>query len=245
MKKIEVSPGEHLNDAAARLVEAAPATCEFNGITLTAVEGASAEGVVAFYNAESERRAKTYRESPEGREAERQKQTRVENLQAEADRLMARLSVLDFSNVAALLDWLSEIEDPRDHIGVKVDVPLIISTFVARGYQPNANCHEDFNESDPDNFARWIIGQAIQEPYYPGVRRFAEEWRERFGGALCLPTGVMINHTPELECATVTRQGLLVPEVLFKADGPDALRECQRYAREHFPDGQSSAGAEN
>jgi hypothetical protein len=180
MKNICFSPGVHIAEAARLLVESAPARGDFNGITLTAEEGMSPEAIVDEYQALSERRHREWLQSPEGRKESRRREMEVQNLQAKADRLMAHLTSLDFSNVAALLDWLCEMEEPRDRMGVGVDVPLIISTFTTHGYQPNVNCGAEFNESDPDNFARWIIGQAIKEPYYPGVRRFAGEWRKKF-----------------------------------------------------------------
>lgn len=192
MKTIEVLAGEDIRSAAERLVGAAlegePASCGFNGITLTAEEGTTVDEIVDFYVEESARRARAYRESPEGRKAERQRRIEVENLQAKADKLMERLpTIFQGSSVLGILDnilgWLSDIEDARDRVGVKVDTALLISTFTAHGYVPGANCHEQFNESDPDNFARQIIGQAIKEPYVPLIASFAEKWRKKFGTA--------------------------------------------------------------
>jgi hypothetical protein len=184
MQIIDISAGVDIRDAAVQLVKVAStggrASCEFNGITLTAEEGATADEIVDFYMEESARRAKAYRNSPEGQKAERQRQIRIENLQRKADGLMAQLSTLDFESPRILLEWLSEIEDARDHIGVKVDTQLLISTFVAHGYLPNANTDDKFNEADPDNYARWIIGQAIKVPYFPLVGSFRQKWQEKF-----------------------------------------------------------------
>jgi hypothetical protein len=44
----------------------------------------------------------------------------------------------------------------------------------------NANCGEEFNESDRDNYARWIIGQALVVPYAPMTQRFTAMWKEAF-----------------------------------------------------------------
>lgn len=184
---ITFSPGEHIQRAAQMLVDAAPATGTFNDITLTADGNVTAEAIVDDYMAESERRSRAYLESPEGRKAARRRQIEIENLQAKADRLMETLpTIFDGPSVTAILDrilgWLSEMGGPRDHVGVKVDVPHIVSAFTSHGYKLDANCGTEFNEHDPDNFARWIIGQALQEPYYPGTQRFVDEWRERFIG---------------------------------------------------------------
>jgi hypothetical protein len=152
----------------------------FNGITLYADGASTVESIVADYHAQSEAKAKAWRASPEGKRATKEAADRQEALQLKADGLMHQLPSLDFSNVVVLLDWLSAIEDPRDHIGVKVDEQLIIDTFRAHGYEPNANCGDEFKEGDPDNYARWIIGQALNIPAYPAVSMFTEKWKEKF-----------------------------------------------------------------
>jgi len=181
MREIKLQPGEHLTSAAVKLSALAPAKCTFNGVTLVARKGTTPEALVAYYNEESERRAERWRESPEGRAYAAERRERQRSLQAKADSLMLRLPRLDFADLSAVLDWLSEMEEPRDHVGVTVDVPRLVAEFTSRGYAPGVNCDTAFDADDPDNFARWIIGQAIKEPYYPGVRRFTEEWRKKFG----------------------------------------------------------------
>lgn len=182
--EIEATAGEHIRRTAERMVAmvrtAKRVKCRFNDILLLADRDSTVDGLVAEFNQRCEARAKAYRESPEGKRAQAEADERRHNLQVAADELMAGLDRLDFSNVAALLDWLCAIEDARDHIGVTVDVSRIVATFGAHGYLPNVNCGADYKEDDPDNSARWLIGQALSVPYVPLVRHFTEQWKAKF-----------------------------------------------------------------
>jgi len=151
----------------------------FNGVEIIATPTSLSATLVNQFHAEQERQGEEYRKSPEYARVQREQAERMTMLQQKADALMEQLSTLDFSNQTALLDWVAEMEEPRDHVGVRVDGELLVRTFEAHGYVAGANCGDEFKEHDADNFARWIIGQAL-ESSYPMVSHFAKEWKERF-----------------------------------------------------------------
>lgn len=184
-KEVPVLGGEHLNRAAEKVVTAAlesggRAFCMFNGIRLEAGYGTIASDLVSHYQREMERQQKEYAASPEGIRAKAEAEAERTRLQHRADQLMANLLLLDFTDLDKVLSWLCAMEEPRDRIGVNVPTALIVNTFKLHGYEPNANCEPDFDENNRENYARWIIGQAISEPYVPMVNHFTEKWRQRF-----------------------------------------------------------------
>jgi hypothetical protein len=192
MKKIESYPGEHISKVAARMVEAVldetemtttavpTVMAEFNGTTIYATLSSTVESIVADFNRQFEENARAYRESPEGKESVRRQESQRQQSQAKADDLMAQLPLLRFDDVVCLLDWLCEMEEPRDRVGVKVKTDEIISVFRIHGYEANVNCDADFRPDDADNVARWLIGQALSIPYVPLVRKFREDWKQKF-----------------------------------------------------------------
>ncbi|MEK7509683.1 MAG: hypothetical protein AAB605_03145 [Patescibacteria group bacterium] len=190
MKKLNFAPGSHLNEAAKELVNAAKkngkAQGYFNGILLAADKTSTAEGIVAYYREETERRAEAYRNSPKGKKAAREAKERLEKMQQKHDELMRQLPNLDFTNNIAVLNWLCEYQDPSDYIGVMKQQDEVVATFVAHGYHPNVNLHENFKEDDRDNYARYIIGQALSMlqgevgAIHHVIHHFTKKWKEKF-----------------------------------------------------------------
>ena len=181
MKEIQAEPGMHINQAAKVLVSTAKTEGDcflnFNDILLAANQFSTVEMICSEYDRLSELRQQEYQSSPEGKAMKARREAERQELQARADDLMTRLPRLNFSDVGYLLDWLCQMEEPRDRIGVTVDVNHIREVFVVHGYHPH-DCEGDkFDANDPENVARWIIGQAIAETYVPMVRHFTEKWK--------------------------------------------------------------------
>ena len=159
---------------------------KFNDIELTATSDSDVNAIVKFYNDESERRDEEYDNSPAGRKAAREVEERKATAQQKHDALMRRLPNLDFSNDVAVLDWLCEFQDPSDYIGVVKQQDVVLTTFAAHGYYPSVNCGKDFNENDRDNFARWLIGQALDGlrsevgAIHQVIHKFADDWKKKF-----------------------------------------------------------------
>lgn len=192
MHKIEFSAGQSIHSAAAQLCAAASehgeAVGKFNDIELHAAAGDAPEGVISFYNEECERRSKAYRDSPVGKAAALKSDQECAALQAKHDRLMARLSSLDWSNDGAVLDWLCAMQEPSDRVGVIIKRNTIVSAFESHGFKANENCGPDYRDGDRANMFRYLVGQGIaglkEGPAIHAIlHKFVGEWRERFGVA--------------------------------------------------------------
>lgn len=161
---------------------------ECNGIL---VEVTARDNPVTLYQKwerEMDRRAAEYRRSPEGRRAAAEAAARLQSYQQQMDRLMEELPNLDFSDMGALIDWLDRLADPSDHIGVPTPAEEIVSAFIEHGFVPNANTKGQFNGDDPENYARWLIGQALDGLNTMGAihgvyHKFAKEWKEKFAAS--------------------------------------------------------------
>lgn len=180
--------GETITSAGKRLVDAAcqsgRAVGTFNGVELTAQPGTTADDVVRWYDSEWERRSREWAESAEGKASIAAREEERKRLQAVHDDLIAKLETLDFKDDAEVIDWLSQMVDPSDRIGVSIDRARILEAFKAHGLVPNMNVGPEFKSSDRQIFYRWLVGQAldgIEKISIHGIfHKFAREWREKF-----------------------------------------------------------------
>lgn len=189
-KIVNFGAGEHIAQSAEKLVAAAKdngaANGVFNEIELTATAVSTSDSIVNFYNQESKRRAEAYRNSPEGKEAERQRGISRSNAQQLHDTLMAQLPQLDMSDDVAVLDWLCQMQEPSDHNGVIVRRETIVSVFEKHGFRADENCGADYRPGDRKNMHRYLVGQALSglkdgPAIHPILHKFANEWRAQFG----------------------------------------------------------------
>lgn len=183
--------GERINETAQRMVDLAHAKKKsvramFNNIELMATESSTAMGIVRDFEKKTAEAAETYRKSPEGQRATREAEERKQEAQRKADALMEQLPHLDFADQEAVLGWLCEFQDPSDHTGVVKDNKKVLTIFAEHGYQPGVNTGEEFNGEDRDNFARYIVGQALDGlqrdvgAIHQIVHKFADDWNKRF-----------------------------------------------------------------
>lgn len=193
--QIEFHPGESIDKAAIRLCEAANANGEatgtFNEIMLHATAGYAPDAVVTFYHEESKRRSDAWKASPEGKAAERAAHAKRRDLQSKHDWLVARLPKLVMSRPHDVLDWLCEMQEPSDHVGVIVRRRTIIETFEKAGYKANANTGKDYREGDRDNMFEYLVGQALAglkegPAIHPIIHQFADDWRKKFPSSVPL-----------------------------------------------------------
>lgn len=166
---------------------AEPVHGEFNGVDLTVTENMSAEGIVAYFHAEIEKRSEEYRNSPEGIAAKLKREQEIVEKQARCDELVLQLEseTFEFGNLPVLLDWLCAMQDVSDDIGTKVNVDKVVQIFATHGYIAGMNCEDDFNENDPHNWVGWLVGQALDGLLKIGaihqvVHHFTKQWKEKF-----------------------------------------------------------------
>ncbi len=183
--------GEHIAQTAKRMTAEATRTghrilCTFNEISLIAFPGATAAEIETNYNDQNERRHREYLASPEGIAEERRNQAEIEAAQEKVAELMAELSKLNYMDCEAVLDWFCDLQPASDRSGVTVPNAEICEAFRAVGYQSNCNLGKDFDENDPENFGRYIIGQCLAMLENPPfaihhvLLNFADKWKAKF-----------------------------------------------------------------
>lgn len=182
---------ENVSTAAERMIALAKetkgsVTAKFNDIELTATEDSTVEDIVSGFHIKIAEDAEKYRTSPKGKRAARESEERKEEAQRKADALMEQLPNLDFANQEAVLDWICEFQDPSDHIGVVKNQGEVLKIFAEHGYQPGVNTGEAFNGEDRDNFARYIIGKALDGlrcdtgAIHQVIHKFTDDWKKKF-----------------------------------------------------------------
>lgn len=182
--------GEHISMVARRAVDVAnrtgaPARFTFNEVDAVASPGASPEGVEAEYMRRAEERRVAWEQSPEGQRCKREQEERIVAAQAKVDRAMESLGGLNANDLGAVLAWVEEIAEPAAHVRVVVPRARILDWFKAHGWVPGMNCGAAFKAEDRQNFAGYIIGQALNGfervgAPHPMLAVFTEQWRQKF-----------------------------------------------------------------
>jgi hypothetical protein len=121
-------------------------------------------------------------ESPEYKQAMADWEAHVIKMHEQMARRIEEIETLDFTDLNAVITWLEQM----DGIGSK-DMRkqriVILTALRRRRFVANVNCGAQFDESNKENFARYIIGQAMANN---GVidDRHVRAWREKFGYAI-------------------------------------------------------------
>ena len=89
------------------------------------------------------------------------------------------------TNASAVLDWLCQMQECSDHIGVIVRKHTIVEAFERAGYKANENTGADYRAGDRNNAFRYLVGQALSglkegPAIHPILHKFAAEWRLQF-----------------------------------------------------------------
>lgn len=161
---------------------------KFNDSVVIATSHSTEAGLFAAWQQERDRLVAEYRNSPEGKRQQRESEDRKNSMQRAVDQLMQRFETLDYSNLDELVQFFDDLTDPSDYIGVSFDRGRVIDEFVQHGYGISANTGSAFDENDRENFARYLVGQALSGLQFVGAvhhiyHRMAQEWREKFTNA--------------------------------------------------------------
>lgn len=181
--------GTPIADAAKQLCEAAAAEGaawgEFNGIRLEADGATTPNQIVATFDRMTAEQFKAWRESPAGiAAAERDNADRAEK-QALHAALMDGLPMLDWSDCAAVLDWLCAMQPATDRIGVIIRKNIIAAEFAKRGLTPGMDVGPEYKAGVKFGEYRYLIGQALDgivngAIIHPILHKFVGEWKERW-----------------------------------------------------------------
>lgn len=184
----EPMTGENVSMTAERMVALAKETkgsvrALFSGvIPLIATEDSTPEGIVADLLNKFEEADKTYLHSPEGKS----EALESEKAEQEYNDLMVQLPNIDFNNQEAVLDWICNLEEASKNIDVDMRQDDVLKIFAEHGYQPSVNSGKEFNGEDRDNYARYIVGQALaglqddDAAILPIVTKYTDDWKKKF-----------------------------------------------------------------
>jgi hypothetical protein len=156
---------------------------DFNGITLVAIKGGSAEQLAAQFTADSNRRARDWQASAEGQQQAAKQQQERTQLQFKVDELLAVFDTV-VGVQSTLVDWLGQFSELNDYMGLVFDKSALVAKLEAAGYAENAEVGKGSPKeflTDKAKMARYIVGQAINNlrsgmPVHPICSRFAAEY---------------------------------------------------------------------
>lgn len=108
--------------------------------------------------------------------------TRIIDLLAESRRMVEEFSKSDLSNCIIVLDFICALESNGN---VKINSDRVIDILESAGYESGVNTGEDFDSNNKENFARYIIGQALsglksRGCYSQVVHRFTDDLKSKF-----------------------------------------------------------------
>ena len=190
VRNVEADCGEHISHYVKRLITLQKEVLldiegEFNGVTFHVTESSTQEELLAYFDVELKRKRKEYEESDAYKMRQKEKEIELKGLNEEAAILIDQLRTLDFSDYKKVLLWTKDFQPYSDRRGVLIPKDEILWLFAANGYKINANTKENFNKKDPENYARYIIGQALDGiekigAIHPMVVTFTERWEKEF-----------------------------------------------------------------
>ena len=195
VEEVKASCGESIESAAQKMLDTYRSSvnsendvevrCKFNGATMKCGKGSTLKSIIRHWHRELNAQTKAYRNSPMGKAQDKEDAIEIAYLKAKRQRLMLEFKTLNFNDYTEVLDWLLKIQDISDDTRVGVPVKQILSVLRKHDYKANVNCDADFNEEDRENYARYIIGQAIDGLKKIGaihglVHKFTKEWVDKF-----------------------------------------------------------------
>lgn len=162
-------------------------TGDFNGIEITATPASCGLKLAEKWTLEMERRREEYENSSAYKEHLKEMQMKAAANKEKVYSLINDLAELDYTNFEAILDWLVSLEKVADDRDPSVNLTVVAKTFIDKGFEIDANLHEKFNGEDAENYARYLIGQALHnlnenKNIHQVIDYFTEEWKKKFIG---------------------------------------------------------------
>jgi len=189
MIEVEFLGGEDISSAAKKLITGTRTngSCfgSFNGVELVAYIGTEENDIINYYHDRFSFNQEAYKQSREYKKAQLKEKRELEAANETKDKLMLELPKLKFSDRKDILRWLCEFMPISDGVGVKIDAELVMEIFAAYSLFPDANCGDDFKEDDKNNYADYIIGQALSGLKSHGaihhmILTFSKKWNKKF-----------------------------------------------------------------
>jgi hypothetical protein len=191
MLKIEISAGIDINSVIDQAISRAKEIggyvgFDFNGTTLVVTEDSKPADVLAAWKADGKKQSEEFKNSAKGQKLIREREESNRMDQKTIDAHLAYLPhMLKENDIAKAVVWCGGFAEVNDNRNLTYDKMAIIQAFVQAGYHLNINTGVNFNEEDKDNYARYIIGQCLDNlsadmPMMPIAKSFADKWVQKF-----------------------------------------------------------------
>lgn len=192
IRKIEAQLGDHISHYVQKLIqeklrlhEHPQIEGEFNGVVFHVTNNSTEEELLTYFDQELDRQRKEYEQSDVYKQRQQEEEVKRIVFNEESAILIDELRNLNFSDYREVLHWTKRYQPYSDYSGVNVPKEEILTLFTKNGYEVNANTYEKFKSEDPENHARWIIGQALDGidkigAMHPMVVTFTERWENKF-----------------------------------------------------------------
>lgn len=159
--------------------------CYFNGFRIEVTKNSNESEIYQLWEEYQNQKNKEYLASDEYKNDCLERSKKVSELENKRDYLMNSLESLDMTDFEKVLSWFSQMQEPSDHVDVKIDAVAILQNFKEAGFEKNVNIGPFFNENDKENYARYIIGQCLDglssygSIHYMAVV-FTDKWKNKF-----------------------------------------------------------------
>lgn len=160
-------------------------TGEFNGVKFYVTKDATQASLLQYFDETMDSQREAYKNSDEYKKKQKEEEKELLYLNRQANTLVSELQTLDFSDYQKVLFWVNQFQPYSNRTGVNSFSDTVLKTFAAHGYEINAYTGEAFDENNPEKYARYIIGQALDGisligAMHPLVESFTTKWKEKF-----------------------------------------------------------------
>lgn len=189
MKELELQGGDSIDKCCMDLVNYSKkynlsVFGMFNGIKVIATPESSVDELATYYIKECDIQREKYLKSPEYATEQIRRNREIKISQILLDELIDEYLLKSTTSFEILL-CLVKMQPYTDHSGVFVNVDKIINHLESLGYIQNQNIGDDFNKDDLENFAHYIVGQAMDMLIRVGaihsiLLKFTQDWMNKF-----------------------------------------------------------------
>lgn len=189
---VDFLPGDSIQNACDEAIELAQNKSQmvyfsFNGVDLKVSGSSSKDELVQYFHDELARKSEEYRNSEQYQIDQKRQEERLASLQKKTNELIAELKTLSRDD-DSIVKWIGAFAEVNDHMDLVYDRAEIINILESAGYKANAEVGNNAVKNDPSVFARWLIGQAIDNlarnmPIHPMATKFSNDYFELFKAA--------------------------------------------------------------
>ena len=190
MIKIEIRGGENISSAIDSLIKQSKdynssVFAIFNDIKIVVSPDSNKEFVFNKFKEDQNKLMTEYLMSEEYIQKTKNFNTEQVKIQEKLNSIIQNEFPTSKSSKKDILIFLEKLQPYTDFIGLNVQVNKILNGLIKLGFKENVNCNELFKENDENNFADYIIGQAMDQLIvmnciHPSVCNHIKFWMEKF-----------------------------------------------------------------